>query len=372
MKTTRFFFALAALIFASLACNLLNSGPESDPESVPPLVGTEAGIQPEDLTPAPSGQESGSASGAGSLQEGEPYDFDNPGFAFEPGLFNSYKASLDYSFSAANGVTGTLVMQGQTRIEPFATTMQLNSSGLAFTGSDESIVFTQLDGNEYMYSPEFGCVSGLAGLQGNPFDLAVDSYGALTGQGQFSGVETVNGVDTFRYTITNENINPLDQEGFGITNLSDGRIYIAIDGGYVVRMFLTGRGVNENLSQDEALEGDITYEVNFFDFDLPVSIEMPEGCASTGATSSPVPLPEDAAEITQFGDILSFSTGLSLEETTDFFETEMPEYGCSEPEVVGDGSSMASLNFNDCEFGSVQIILTTEQNRVLGTIFIVP
>ena len=113
MKSPRFFFAIAALISASLACGLLNRGSEAIQESVPPLVGTEVGVQPEDLTPflpAGPGQESGTTSGGGSLQAGESYDFDNPNFEIEPGLFNTYKAAIEYRFSAANGVTGTLVM----------------------------------------------------------------------------------------------------------------------------------------------------------------------------------------------------------------------------------------------------------------------
>lgn len=374
MKSPRFFFAIAALISASLACSLLNRGSEAIQESVPPLVGTEVGVQPEDLTPflpAGPGQESGTTSGGGSLQAGESYDFDNPNFEIEPGLFNTYKAAIEYRFSAANGVTGTLVMAGQTQIEPYATALTFDTSGLAITGSEESMTFVQLDGNEYMYSPDFGCVSGIAGLQGNPFEIAVDTYGVLTGEAAFSGEETINGVDTYRYTITNENINPLDGGGLGITDLTDGRIYLARDGGYVVRVLIAGRGVNEGLSQDAALEGDISYELNFYDFDLPITVAIPEGCADTGQDTA-VPIPDDASEITQFGDILSFSTGLSLEATADFYENEMPDYGCSEPEVVGDGSSMVSMNFNNCEFGSVQIILTVDQNKTVGTIFIAP
>ena len=140
-----------------------------------------------------------------------------------------------------------------------------------------------------------------------------------------------------------------------------------------MRVVLIGQGVNEGLSQDAALEGEIYYEINFYDFNAPVSFEIPGSCTEVGSEDNAIPLPEDASDISQFGEIINFSTSLSLSETETFYTNEMPSYGCTDPEVVGDGSSMVSMNFSNCEFGSIQIILTLEdEGKTNGTIFTSP
>ncbi len=379
MKSNKLIFAVTALVLATIACNLLNRAPsaEEGQTTAPNQVGTDTGGQPENPDPTQATSEtqtssSESGSGQNSLVPGEPFDFSNPNFEFKPELFNTYKASLNYAFSAANGVTGSLLMEGATQIEPFETSQKFTTFGQAVMGTEESMIFAQFDGTEYLYSPDFGCVSGDAGLQGNPFDVALDTYGGFTGQAAFSGEEFVNGVDTYVYTITSENIDNSSETGFGISEVKEGRINLARDGAYVVRMVLIGTGVNEGLSQDADLEGDLYYELNFYDFDVPVTFEIPEGCTGANAGDFSVPLPEDVFNVSQFGEILNFSTALSLSDAADFFERELPARGCSEPEVIGDGSSMISMYYENCEFGAVQIILTTESGETVGTVFINP
>ena len=375
MKSYRIFLAAAALLIVSLACGLTDSitrSEESTADSAPAntapaddSTSAETPVQPDD-------SDSGISSG-NELATGEPYDLDNPNFEIEPGLFNTYKASLHYAFAASNGITGTLLMEGETQLDPYATGFIFQSRGKAITGAEDAMTFAQVDGNEYMYSPDFGCLSGLIGMQGNPFDLAVDTYDVLTGKAAFDGVENVNGVETNRYLLTMANIDAQNGADLGIRELQEGTLHIARNGGYVVRLVLAGIGVNQGLSQDASLEGDVYYELNFYDFDQPVSINVPEGCAGSSSAGPEVPMPEDAYEVAQFGDILTFATTLSLEDVADFYEDTMPSYNCSEPVVVGDGSSMISMQYNGCDFGDVQIMLVLESpNKTTASIFIAP
>jgi hypothetical protein len=52
------------------------------------------------------------------------------------------------------------------------------------------------------------------------------------------------------------------------------------------------------------------------------------------------------------------------------YEEAMPALGCSEPSVIGDGTSMMTMSFEGCEFGSAQVILTLDGASTAGTIFI--
>jgi hypothetical protein len=149
---------------------------------------------------------------------------------------------------------------------------------------------------------------------------------------------------------------------------------MAKDGGYVVRVVLVGRGVNVVLSNDPALEGDVFYELNFYDFDAPVSIEVPAGCAEGTGDGSTYPIPGDATNVSQLGDtVLSFSTALTPDEAADFYVAEMEAHGCSTPTVVGDASSSISMAFEGCDFGMVSILIVAESDSsTLVSIFGTP
>ncbi len=140
----------------------------------------------------------------------------------------------------------------------------------------------------------------------------------------------------------------------------DSRINVAQEGGFVVRLILQGTGASEVLSQDASLVGDIYYELNFLDFDIPVDIQIPPECATPEDTSDlGFPIPEDATNIVQLGGLISFSTGMGVLEAGEFYKTEMAAAGCTGVDESG-GAEGLILTFSGCPDGNAQIAIVPE------------
>jgi hypothetical protein len=273
---------------------------------------------------------------------------------------------MDYTFEAEGPVTGTVLLDSATQIEPYATTLEFYTFGNAVSGGETIYTFTQILDTQYAVIGGLGCQSGVPGIQENPFEVMLDAGGLLTGEAQYAGEGNANGVDTYIYILTMDNIDLLDSAGKDVRSISNGELHVARAGGYAVRLHLEGRGVNVLLSNEPNLEGDVYYELNFYDFDAPITIEVPAGCSAPGETSFDVPLPEDASDISQVSsDILTFTTGESVEDVMEFYETEMPAHGCTLLSSSGSNDTgSASMSFQGCDFGSVQIIILAESSDV--------
>jgi hypothetical protein len=358
------------LAVLALACNLgAGAGTPTDTPSAGQATtapggqpSTEPGGQP---ATEPGGQPTADP-GGGPGSPAATIDLDDPALYDQPNLFNTYRTSMDYTFEAEGPVTGTVLLDSATQVEPYATTLQFYTFGNAVSGGETVYTFTQILDTQYAIIGGLGCQSGVPGIQENPFEVMLDAGGMLMGQAQYAGEGSANGVDTYIYTVTMDNIDPLDTAGQDVRSISNGEIHVARDGGYVVRLHLEGRGVNALLSNDPSLEGDVFYELNFFDFDAPVTIEVPAGCTPPGETAFDIPLPEDATDVSQISpDYLTFTTGESVEDVMEFYETEMPAHGCTLQSSTGSNDTgSAAMAFEGCDFGSVQIIILAESSDV--------
>jgi hypothetical protein len=375
MKLKRILIVFSILALALLACNLgarglsPTEGPADGPSSGDPDPGgdTSSG-EPGD--PGSSGDSNGNGESPGQAGgSGEPsatIDLDDLALYAQPDLFNSYRTSMDYLFEAAGPVTGTVLLDSATQVEPYATTLEFFTYGSALTGGETVYTFTQILETQYIVAPGIGCQSGIPGVQANPFEVMLDTGGMLIGEAQYTGEGSANGIDTHIYTLTQDNIDALDPAGQDVREISNGEMHVARDGGYVVRVLLEGRGVNPLLSQDPALEGDVYYELNFYDFDAPVTIEPPPACAGSGDPASDIPLLEDATNIVQMGDdVLTYTTGEGIGDVIEFYEGAMPALACGVPTITGgESEGTAQLFFSDCEGGDVTVLIFAESSDV--------
>ena len=178
--------------------------------------------------------------------------------------------------------------------------------------------------------------------------------------------------DVYVYEITLDNMeNAVTDE---ITELKEGRIYIAKDGFYVVRMRIVAVGINEFLSGDPTLVGEVFYELNYYDFNEPVGeIVPPEGCTDMGAgdVEAEYPLPEDASNLIEMAGVVIFSTNLTLEEATAFYQTEMTALGCSAGQEIGNAQGMM-ITFAGCPSGTVQVIIALDPSSGVQEVSIMP
>ena len=135
----------------------------------------------------------------------------------------------------------------------------------------------------------------------NPFGLFLDTGGFLTEDAQrVLPDETINGVDSAHFVLNEQNL--LDWE---VYEIYEADLYIAKDGGYVTRLRILGRGVNNVLNSDAAQEGEIFYELNFIPEAVP-AIEVPEGCTDATEINTPYPVLEDATAVQSAPGLFSY------------------------------------------------------------------
>lgn len=274
--------------------------------------------------------------------------------------------------------------------DPSAMNIMMRFSGDAFAEGAE-MNMTQIGDAIYMDVPEMGCMqlpatdSGLTDeIMGDIFgNSIVDDLETLIKEGD----ETVNGVETTHYTFDETAFLTADD---GIKT-ADGHIYIAKDGGYMVRMIIDGTGnVSDFSDVDVASNGTMHIEMNLTNINKPVNIEAPADCESfdsgfgpdTGDTngSTPVdyPVTDDATDVFAMEGMTAYTTAMSVEDVMAFYQSGMSEMGWAENETMRftseiNGASSAGTSFinagktmtliinNDAdEVTSVTILVTDE------------
>jgi hypothetical protein len=131
-----------------------------------------------------------------------------------------------------------------------------------------------------------------------------------------AGSETVNGVAANHYTF--------DQRALGQQDLTEstGELWVASEGGHLVRYLLTTKAGAEYFG--EGIEGTMTLSYELTAPTQPVTVELPEGCPP-GLVDAPL-LP-DAANVDNFPGALSYDTSTSLAEAMSFYQEQLPGLG---------------------------------------------
>jgi hypothetical protein len=203
----------------------------------------------------------------------------------EPTGFDSYRMTLQFqsTLTGADGsvTNGAIMIEGLRDVALNATSFTATASGTADFGGGQQFNFTELADTTYFILPNGGCTSFAGATGTNPFAIFVDDGGVL---GDLEGAqvgspptETINGILTNHYVFDETNLDPSDPTTPDITTVS-GDIYLAADGGYVVRIIMQGTGASTLLNSVDG-DGDIYYELNYLDFNTPVDITIPTGCA---------------------------------------------------------------------------------------------
>jgi hypothetical protein len=219
----------------------------------------------------------------------------------------------------------------------------------------EFMEIADIDGTDYVYVAGQGCSVFGNNEYNNPYDSLADTGGVLTGEATRIGTETVNGVQTDVYAITVDNLDPNDAIFDDISELQEGRLYVAQGDGHVVRLLLGGRGMSELLTSSTTLEGDVAYQLDFTPTSEQFDIRPPEDCQAQMETSE-YPFLPDALNISSFPGLFSYITASTPAEVLDFYKTEMAALGYTvgvEFSVEG----LSSLEFNDGN-GTISLIAT--------------
>ena len=292
---------------------------------------------------------------------------------FGPGPFNfpdtksgltdlaSYTATLVLSFNGTEA--GQPQQWSKTYImlntkEPAARQLTIEKTGNL---SDLDTVFiAESNGASYERRGENDCIATVI-EEGNSLTDQLEPIGFLNGVigADEAGNETVNAVAANHYTF--------DERAYGqlIIAQSTGELWVASDGGYIVKYLLTTKGNADYFG--EGIEGTLTWDYELTGINQSVTITLPDNCPG-GMVNAPL-LP-DASNILNMPGILTYDTATSLADAAAFYQKEIPNLGW---ELVGEPSFTDTSALLDYIQGdkTLTIIITSDRiktavNMLLG------
>lgn len=244
---------------------------------------------------------------------------------------NSYRFTLLMNFEGVDPEGNKISQQVNGEIayvaDPLAMSMVWDIKGVDEAAGFNQMTMAQVGDTTYMVLPELGCVTNNAPdsnlFDENPFvDFLNPSEFLDDGKGlERVGEEVVNDVPTIVYAFDKPY---LEEENL---ERAEGRIYIAKEGRYIVRMVIDGEGAMDVTDETAANVGTFHFEFNFTDVNQPIEIGMPEECASAGAEDTALPMLDDAFEVTSFPGVISYKSNASVEEAKDFYEAALTADG---------------------------------------------
>jgi hypothetical protein len=245
-----------------------------------------------------------------------PFDLPNPKVGLSD--LTSYEATLVLSFDGTRDGqpekwSQTYVMRKQT--EPAARQLTIEKTGDL---SDPDPVFmAEEGGTEFERIGEAAC-SAAPMETGNALSDRAEPAGLLNyvlGADE-AGSETVNDIPSTHYTF--------DQQALGQQGVTEstGEMWIASEGGYIVKYVLTTRG--KAVYFGEGTEGALSFDYQLTAVNQTVEINIPVDCPP-GLVDAPQ-LP-DASNIAGNLGVLMYQTSSSVQDAAAFYQRELPPLG---------------------------------------------
>ena len=257
---------------------------------------------------------------------------------FGPGAFNfsdtkaglanlsSYKATLTLIFDGSETAqpqqwSKTYVMLAMK--EPAAQQLTIEKIG----ADSEIVLIAEVDGAAYERRGKNTCTATVI-EEGNSRIEQLEPAGFLNSVigAEEAGNETVNDVATNHYIF--------DERAFGQSDLaqSTGEMWVASDGGYIVKYLLTTKG--DEVYFGEGIEGTLTWVYELTDINQSFPINPPDDCPA-GMVNAP--LLGDASDVLNMPGLLTYDTSTSLADSVLFYQKEIPNMGwepVSEPTIT--------------------------------------
>jgi hypothetical protein len=362
----KFFLSLAvlSLAFASFGCSMFGgdgADKGTDVES-PPVSQSNSGqasqvTKPEsDQPPVVTQPESDQSSDPDEFEEGVI----DPLSLWDMGDIQSYRGDFTMMFdgtSELGQVNGSIIMHIESTYDPprHHTTMKMDGydldlgwadfSSFEFYIVEDTMYFNYGNGGDWIPLP-----SDLEDLFSEEFvspENFIDFPEKAMRRWQ---PEDVNGVKAWHYVLDEGYFSEKYNQYDDVT----GDIWIAVDGGYVVKVdvSLTGTFSPNKFGDQPIDQGTIRYSYSLRDVNANFAIQLPGETASVEnsppSENTPVPedtpssdgqdedvilvredipLPPDAKINNASGSNITATTQLSFEDAVEFFQTQLPAYG---------------------------------------------
>jgi hypothetical protein len=303
----------------------------------------------------------------------EPADYATPSpieAEHGPGSFNlltptegladlsSYRATLTLSFEGTfedqpQQWSKTYVMiANQT---PAARQITIDTAGNAAP----QVFMAEVNGTVYERRAGTPCTASAAEAEGafaERWELA-GFLASILGADE-AGTETVNGVETNHYTF--------DEQAHGASGVAEstGEMWVAADGGYLVRYRLVTEGSKEYFGEET--EGTVTWEYELSDVNQPLTVDVPADCPAGMVDLTVLP---DATDVVRVPGLTSFNTVTSIANAAAFYDDQLSSLGgeATTPLSISDSSALLEYTQGD-EVTSVFVMAGEGNNLVYITI----
>ncbi|MCU0500870.1 MAG: hypothetical protein MUC51_03735 [Anaerolineae bacterium] len=189
--------------------------------------------------------------------------------------------------------------------------------------------------------------------------IAPGTLGGVSGA-KYAGTDTVNGIRAKHYKYDEK---AATLAGFGKVS---GEIWVAEDGGYVVKDTLNWQGAAGLFGAGAKGTGSGTWTYQLQDVNKPLAIKPPEICEKGKVD---VPVMADATEKARMGPMLTYKTAAKSKDVVDFYIKAMAQAGWQaegEPQIADE---MNTLGFTkDGATVQITIMPTDGKTQVMATI----
>ncbi len=227
---------------------------------------------------------------------------------------SSYTATLVRSFDGSlsgepQQWTETYVMRRDN--ETAASQMTIDTSG---DNPQDPIFVAEIGENGYTISGTNDCLAESVETEISSIER-IDPAGLLSvllGADE-AGQEDIGGVLADHYTF--------DERALGLFEMAEstGEIWVAVDGGHVLKYVLTTAGEADAFG--EGIEGTLTWDYALTEISNTVLPALPEGCQLN------VPLLADATNVLHTPYWLAYATTVSVAEAASFYQEQLPGFG---------------------------------------------
>lgn len=311
--------------------------PADQPDAAPTTAQEDAPAEPTEAPAAPP------PAAEGDFEEAA---IDSALAAALEGL-NSYRSELTMAFdgqSSGEPVQGTVSVTIEATRDPAAKHFTLDAQGMEMEDVDGPFQMEVyiVEDTVYLNSPlADGWVSFPGGDDSTfteGFFTPQDIVDLPTQAKRKLLPETVNGILSWHYVFDESNLSDAET----IYDDAQGDAWIAVDGGYLVKMEFTAKGRAVNPDPDANLfdEGNMQISYDLTDVNGNIVITLPEEAASAtdagalfgGAaggewTREDIPLPEDAEIQFSMEGLVQLTTGLDIEAASAFMQSQLEANG---------------------------------------------
>lgn len=162
-----------------------------------------------------------------------------------------------------------------------------------------------------------------------------------------AGSEEINGVQAQRYTFDAAAL------GYPSSTKAEGQVWLAVDGGYVVKYALRIQGEDALFGADT--KGEQTYEYELEQIDALDGPRLPEGCP---AVLTDFPATTDALDIERLPQILAYTSPADAAQVSAFYEEQLPPLGwtlSSTHPLFEEGKTLVFLHEQDSQISFITL-----------------